>query len=218
MNSRDKILARLNKVPVENMRSPVPVRDRDIYLDYPPENLSLADVFKERLTALQGEVLFTHSRQQAADYLYQILKEFPPKSSLVQQSPVLADIISAKTELKSCIDDSFALGSDSISFSQYACGITTADCLIARTGSVLLTSRSAGGRRLSVLPPVHVVIAAEQQIVPSLDDAFKLLKEPVFDCSYAVVITGPSRTSDIEKQLVLGAHGPKRLVVIILRS
>jgi len=219
MSSRDRILARLKNNQFSGMQNPVLPLDRDIYLDYPAVTSSLTATFQERLTLLQGEVHLAASRQQVADYLYEVLKEFPPQSTLLQPGiPLLTGIVSTRTEFKSIVDDKFSLSSDSISFARYNCAITTADYLIARTGSVLLNSASAAGRRLSVLPPVHIVIAEEGQIVPSLQEAFQLLKGRSFDWSYAVLITGPSRTSDIEKQLVLGAHGPKRLVVIILRS
>jgi L-lactate dehydrogenase complex protein LldG len=218
MNSREKILARLNSWPADKIPSVAEVRDQNIYADYPVKGSSLLDIFKNQLSQLQGEIFLADSRRQAADFLYQIVKEFPQQSCLGQPTQLLAGILSLKAELKSFMDDKFQLNNDSISFSKYSCGITTADYLIARTGSIILTSLSAAGRRLSVLPPVHIVIAEEKQIVPSLDEAFRLLKGKSFDWSYAVLISGPSRTSDIEKQLVLGAHGPKRLVVIILRS
>ena len=218
MNSREKILARLNNWPADKVQPVAEIRDQDIYADYPAKDSSLLDIFTNQLSQLQGETYLADSRRQAADYLFQILKEFPQHSCLGQPAPFLSEIFSQQAELKSFIDDKFQLNNDSISFSKYSCGITTADYLIARTGSIILTSLSAAGRRLSVLPPVHIVIAAEKQIVPSLEEAFRQLKGQSFDWSYAVLITGPSRTSDIEKQLVLGAHGPKRLAVIILRS
>jgi L-lactate dehydrogenase complex protein LldG len=96
-------------------------------------------------------------------------------------------------------------------------GITECDALIAQTGSVLVTSRSAGGRALSVLPPHHVVLARREQLLPDLSDAFALLKTkyaPDYP-SFISFITGPSRTGDIERILVLGAHGPKKLTVIL---
>jgi L-lactate dehydrogenase complex protein LldG len=218
MNSRDKILARLNKWPVDKLQPFPRSGDADIFLDYPGPGGSLLDIFTRQLTQLQGELRIAGSRKQAADYLHQFLKEFSRPSTLLHPSALLSEIISQNSGLKSWIDDTYQLNGDSISFAGYDCGITTADYLIARSGSIILTSLSAGGRRLSVLPPVHIVIAEERQIVPSLEEAFNLLKGKSVEWSYAVVITGPSRTSDIEKQLVLGAHGPKRLVVIILRS
>ncbi len=96
-------------------------------------------------------------------------------------------------------------------------GISECDALVAQTGSVLVTSRSAGGRALSVLPPHHVVIARREQLVADLPAAFALVKTkyaPDFP-SMISFITGPSRTGDIERILVLGAHGPKRLTILV---
>ena len=97
-------------------------------------------------------------------------------------------------------------------------GITACDALIAQTGSILLTARSAGGRALSVLPPHHVVVASVDQLLPDLPAAFELLYEKYGDNypSFATLITGPSRTGDIERILVLGAHGPRDLTIILL--
>lgn len=97
-------------------------------------------------------------------------------------------------------------------------GISECDALVAQTGSVLITTRSAGGRALSVLPPHHVVLARRDQLVPDLPAAFKLLKEK-YAANYPSMIsfiTGPSRTGDIERILVLGAHGPKKLTIFIV--
>lgn len=94
-------------------------------------------------------------------------------------------------------------------------GVTECDALIAQTGSVLVTNRSAGGRSLSVLPEHHVVLAQREQLLRDLPAAFELLKKkyaPNFP-SMMSFITGPSRTGDIERILVLGAHGPKKLTI-----
>jgi L-lactate dehydrogenase complex protein LldG len=97
-------------------------------------------------------------------------------------------------------------------------GITACDALIAQTGSILLTAHSAGGRALSVLPPHHVVVAQSNQLVPDLPAAFELLQTKYRDHypSFITFITGPSRTGDIERILVLGAHGPRVLTLILL--
>jgi L-lactate dehydrogenase complex protein LldG len=94
-------------------------------------------------------------------------------------------------------------------------GVTSCDCLVAQTGSVVVSTLSAGGRALSVLPPTHLVIARREQIVPDLATAMTLLRKR-YDRhwpSTLSVITGSSRTADIEKILVMGAHGPKRLAL-----
>jgi L-lactate dehydrogenase complex protein LldG len=104
---------------------------------------------------------------------------------------------------------------DKLELEQCPVGISACDALVAQTGSVVVTSRSAGGRALSVLPPHHVVLARRDQLVAGLPDAFALLRTK-YGASYPSLIsfiTGPSRTGDIERILVLGAHGPKKLTV-----
>lgn len=101
---------------------------------------------------------------------------------------------------------------------QCTAALSECDALIAQTGSVLVTTRSAGGRALSVLPPHHIVLASAQQLVADLPEAFALLRKryaPDYP-SFISFITGPSRTGDIERILVLGAHGPKKLTIILI--
>lgn len=107
-------------------------------------------------------------------------------------------------------------GYDVQAMEQSDAGISACDALVAQTGSVLVTSRSAGGRALSVLPPHHVVLARRDQLVRDLTAALQLVKRtyaPDYP-SFIGFITGPSRTGDIERILVLGAHGPKKLTVL----
>jgi len=105
---------------------------------------------------------------------------------------------------------------DVTALEQCDAGISECDALVAQTGTVLVTNRSAGGRALSVLPPHHVVLARRGQMVADLPAAFELLQRK-YSANYPSMIsfiTGPSRTGDIERILVLGAHGPKKLTII----
>lgn len=97
-------------------------------------------------------------------------------------------------------------------------GLTTCEAIVAQTGSILVSSSDNGGRALSILPHVHVVIARADQVVGDLTDAFALTRKRHGDRlpSMLSFITGPSRTGDIERILVLGAHGPKELVLILV--
>jgi L-lactate dehydrogenase complex protein LldG len=81
-----------------------------------------------------------------------------------------------------------------------------------------VTNRSAGGRALSVLPPHHVVLARREQLLRDLPAAFELLKKKYAANFPSMIsfITGPSRTGDIERILVLGAHGPKKLTIFLV--
>jgi L-lactate utilization protein LutC len=94
--------------------------------------------------------------------------------------------------------------------------VTLAEALIAQTGSILVTA-SCGGRGASVIAPCHIVYATTGQLVPDLTTALsRASQERILDRnSFACVISGSSRTADIEKILVQGAHGPRRLVVIL---
>lgn len=124
----------------------------------------------------------------------------------------LTDMICARLALPICATDQ---GYQAADLESCSVGITECDALIAQTGSVLVTSRSAGGRALSVLPPHHVVLARRSQLVGDLTDAFELLKRKYASNYPSLIsfITGPSRTGDIERILVLGAHGPRRLTI-----
>jgi L-lactate dehydrogenase complex protein LldG len=99
-------------------------------------------------------------------------------------------------------------------------GVSECDALVAQTGSVLVTARSAGGRALSVLPPHHLILARRAQVVADLPEAFQLLKKKYGSNypSFISFITGPSRTGDIERTLVVGAHGPKKVTIICLQG
>jgi L-lactate dehydrogenase complex protein LldG len=103
-------------------------------------------------------------------------------------------------------------------FNEIQVGITFCEFLIARFGSIVVSSGQLSGRRLNVFPEIHIVFAKTSQIVPELKDALKGMKEK-YDTklpSQISVITGPSRTADIEKTLVMGAHGPKELFVFLV--
>ena len=111
-------------------------------------------------------------------------------------------------------------GCDKHELGQCDAAITECDALIAQTGTVLVTSQTAGGRSLSCLPPHHVVIARRSQLVADLPAAFALLKQK-HGANYPSMIsfiTGPSRTGDIERILVLGAHGPKQLTIFCVQD
>jgi L-lactate dehydrogenase complex protein LldG len=80
-----------------------------------------------------------------------------------------------------------------------------------------LVSASCGGRGASIVAPCHIVLAKLDQLVPDLESAFARVGERniQFQNSFVGLITGSSRTADIEKILVQGAHGPRQLVVVL---
>ncbi|MBM3860212.1 MAG: hypothetical protein FJ395_11250 [Verrucomicrobia bacterium] len=121
---------------------------------------------------------------------------------------------------KIATDGSELAGAGNASVREADLGVTACECLVAQTGSIIVACRSAEERALSSLPPVHLVVARRSQIVLDLDTALGLLRERYgndFPGTISV-ISGPSRTADIEKVLVLGAHGPKRLALHLING
>lgn len=94
-------------------------------------------------------------------------------------------------------------------------GITGCDAAIAETGSLVLLSGPGRSRTASLLPRTHLAIVRRDQVLPTLADAFERLREKMSTAASLTVITGPSRTADIELTLTLGIHGPARVVVVI---
>ncbi len=98
-------------------------------------------------------------------------------------------------------------------------GISGVSCLIAETGSVVVDSRPENPRSLSLLPPVHIAIAERRQLLPDLFDLFAAFSAngtlPSLP-SCLSVITGPSKTGDIELRLVTGVHGPGEVHVVLI--
>lgn len=97
--------------------------------------------------------------------------------------------------------------------------LTTCEALVARTGSIFVSSAQIEGRRLISAAETHIVLAYAEQVYPDFPQAMDVIESKYGDTfpSQVTAITGPSRTSDIEKTLVLGAHGPKNLYVLIIK-
>lgn len=97
-------------------------------------------------------------------------------------------------------------------------GINRADYALADTGTLVYLSESEETRLISLLPPAHIAIVARDRILSGLDELFTLHPRPAEQSSSMVLITGPSRTADIEMRLVRGVHGPGELHVIVVED
>jgi L-lactate dehydrogenase complex protein LldG len=101
-----------------------------------------------------------------------------------------------------------------------AVGITRCEFLVGRLGSVLVSSSQMSGRRSFAFPDTHIVLGYTSQLVDDLKSALDKMKKKYEKKlpSIMTLITGPSRTADIEKTLVMGAHGPKDLFVFLVED
>jgi L-lactate dehydrogenase complex protein LldG len=180
----------------------------------PPNAENRVALFRERCTQLRTDFQMVAGPEEAALALITLKAKYSWTVLGAHHHPLLDPLVAA-LELETLYVEEHP-GSKSLECCSV--GITACDALIAQTGSILLTARSAGGRTLSVLPPHHVVIATIEQLIPDLPSAFELLYAKYGDNypSFATFITGPSRTGDIERILVLGAHGPRELTVLLV--
>ncbi|MGH2646541.1 MAG: LutC/YkgG family protein, partial [Ginsengibacter sp.] len=96
--------------------------------------------------------------------------------------------------------------------------VTSCKFLIARTGSIVMTSAQQSGRTVSAYAPVHICVAYVRQLVYDTRDAFNMLKKEYGNSlpSFITFAAGPSRTADIEKTLVVGVHGPKEVYLFLI--
>ncbi|CAN5256377.1 hypothetical protein BH09BAC5_BH09BAC5_24570 [soil metagenome] len=96
--------------------------------------------------------------------------------------------------------------------------VTGCEFLIARTGSILISSKQLSGRRAAVSPKQHIVVCKTSQLILHIKEALKAIKAKYGNTmpSMVSIITGPSRTADIEKTLIQGAHGPKEIFVFMI--
>ena len=95
-------------------------------------------------------------------------------------------------------------------------GITSADYALADTGSLVMISSPREARLVSLLPPAHIAVVPRDRILTGLDELFSILPNPADVTSSMVLITGPSRTADIEQILVRGVHGPGQITVVVV--
>jgi len=206
--SKEKILKKIKTALLEKHNNPYPnLEDSPLYLNYSGQ---LDVLFADELHAVSGVFAFCEKEIQLVENLLN-LAEKKKWHKIYAWEPKLQSLLK-KYEFPSYSTETDFLNAD--------VGITFCESLIARNGSVLVSNGSEAGRRLSIYPHIHIVIAYKSQLVLDLKDGFQNLKKKYPEAlpSMVSIITGPSRTADIEKTLVLGAHGPKELYVFLLEG
>lgn len=162
------------------------------------------ELFKQRFEGYEGEVVFVESEQAAMQKALDIIKETQSTSVGISLDAGMAPMLdNAGIQWIHELPENKAVPKT---------GITRAAGLVVETGSLVINER-AGERLWSIICDIHIAILVKPMIFDSLDDLFAG-KSPLPDMGLCLV-SGPSRTADIEKQLVLGMHGPKRVIAII---
>ncbi|TDN96271.1 lactate utilization protein C [Sunxiuqinia elliptica] len=202
---KENILKRLQQAQNNRGRQTVarPDFDAPIYL---PQDEDLAANFKTNLELVGGHVIQVKDQQE----IQSTLKE------LIQQEQ-LDNLVCLEPKLQELLGDDFSTADSLKELDKIGTGITSCEFLVAHLGSVMVSSASSSGRRAHVFPETHIVIAHSKQIVNFLDEALEQLENKYQEALPSMItnITGPSRTADIEKTLVMGMHGPKKLFVLL---
>jgi L-lactate dehydrogenase complex protein LldG len=208
--SREYILHRVRTALGRSPSQPIP--------DPPPARIRIPEVLLNarvasliaRVEALAGIALET------SDVRATIASAIAGKSVIASNSPYLAACgIASLPGVKSGVTDREQL--------REACatadiGITGADYALADTGTLVMLSSPAEARMVSLLPPEHIAVVPRDRILTGLDELFSILPNPAEQSSSMVLITGPSRTADIEQILVRGVHGPGRITVLVVAA
>jgi L-lactate dehydrogenase complex protein LldG len=173
---------------------------------YAEPDKDLADGFQKKLGLVSGNVY----RMKDMDAAIALVKQMAEEE---KWGPVFC----LDKKLQQAMDGKVAYADAPENFESLQAGITPCEFLVAHLGSVLVSSGGASGRRLHVFPETHLVIAHKGQLVRYLDEALSLLQDKYKDHLPSMItnITGPSRTADIEKTLVKGMHGPRKLFVFL---
>jgi L-lactate dehydrogenase complex protein LldG len=206
--ARDRILARIQK----GLRSEAPnhARSEKSGTIFPP-TIDPLDRFQRECVQNGTECLIAPNAAAAAEAIGGLMEPIPPGEIFVQDAPELRPMVALWQRNRS-----IRWPSEGRPEEHSQATVTLAEALVAQTGSIFV-SAACGGRAASVVAPVHIVVASIQQLVPNLEAAFARLRArgAVENSSMLCLITGPSRTADIEKIIVMGAHGPRRVVVIL---
>ena len=170
--------------------------------------------FQQECAANLMECNLTSDSTSSALQLAKVLASLPEGEVFVQDDPMLRQILPTDNPARP-----IRWSSEGAPQEASQATITLAEALIAQTGSILV-SASCGGRGASIIAPCHIVYATLAQLVPDLQTALaNASRQGSLDHnSFACVISGSSRTADIEKILIQGAHGPRRLVVILQKE
>lgn len=226
MASREAFLARVRAAAEQGRPYRVPLRPVPEGVGYVGAEGDLALRFAEEVNAVGGEAFVVADLHAAGEQLHALLAEAGAKSAVCWRHELLdrlglGQLLAAPGVSQFDFDRLAALPPAERRQTLLACdvGITSCDCAIAETGTLMMCSRPGQERVASLLPPMHVAIIERRQIVPDLIDAFGLLAECGLEQlpSNVTWITGPSKTGDIELQLTTGVHGPGKWRVIVVQ-
>lgn len=206
--SKENILKRIRKALSHSTPLPFPQSEGNQPVFHPLDQEPEVE-FAEQFTKLQGKFIYCINQQELAFQLASLIKKQDWQKVYCQEDKLVAAVAAqlsdrlVKTDLAHC-----------------DVSITGCEYLVARTGSIVMSAADPGGRAASVYAPIHICIAYTSQLVYDIRDALQAAKEKYGQQlpSLITLATGPSRTADIEKTLVVGVHGPKEVYLFLVEA
>jgi L-lactate dehydrogenase complex protein LldG len=207
-NHRERVLIQIRNAAKKN-RKKADLYEPDMKtFIYKKSNDPLAETFAKEFNKNKGRFIYCKNSNDLVNQLIQLIT-----------TNNWTDIFCTEEKIKNYLATADIKPHKKLQgFTHAEVGITSCEALVARTGSIIVSSAGETSRTLSVFPPVHIVIAYFDQVFFDLENAISFLKEKYtykFP-SMISIISGPSRTADIEKTLVFGAHGPKDIYCFYL--
>jgi L-lactate dehydrogenase complex protein LldG len=205
-SAKENILKKIRQALSNPVPLPFPKSEGNSSVFQPPaEDLDVT--FASEFTKLQGKFAFCFDEQDFKLQLKQLFRERLWKNIYCAENLLLNLIFNTTTQkinqttLKDC-----------------DVAVTSCEYLVARTGSIVLSSAIEEGRTASVYAPIHICVAYTNQLVYDIKEGLQQLKEKHVNGlpSLITFATGPSRTADIEKTLVVGVHGPKEVYLFLI--
>ncbi len=205
MNAREEILGRLRAAGDETTALPPVWRSRREFAD-------LTAQFAQAVTAAKGEVRQAANWETAVTELGRLLAEINAQTVVVNGDVSRADLPERFPAVQWHLVGHSA--GDLRAFCAAAdAGLSSADAALAETGSVILSSGPAQSRMATLLPPIHIVLLPTSRLTSDIFTWTQARQETI--PANITLISGPSKTADIEQTMAVGVHGPKRFVVIV---
>ena len=205
--SREKILKKIRQALIHKTTARFPNIDweKNVYAN---EEVSPEEKFATAFTKVGGQFVFCENEMEFLENVIMLAQENKWKQFYCQEKKI--------TDYMDQIE--FPYTKEDKTFPEGMVAITSCEALVARLGAVIISSKQGSGRKLFVVPTIHVVMAYTSQLVPELKDALSLIKSKYNDQLPSMIasLNGPSRTADIEKTLVTPAHGPRDIFVFVI--
>lgn len=207
--SKQAILSRIRKALHQPVSMPFSKQETDGEI-YPKPSDDLSVIFATEFTRLLGRFSYCSSKEDLVFQAGQLVREMGWSKVYCKEAPLVR------------LFDRMGLSNLQYTEDLSACDVSITGCeaLVARTGTIVLSAALPHGRTASVYAPVHVCVALTSQLTYDISDALAMIRKRYQGELPSVIsfATGPSRTADIEKTLVVGVHGPKEVYCLLVED